>query len=90
MSSRLLRPAGKPLQFGHVFIVLEENASYADFIGSSSMPYFDSLANTYGLATNYYANLHPSIPNYFELTAGKTLTSSTAKRHNPSQSRTTT
>ena len=61
-------------QFGHVFIVVEENASYADVIGSSSMPYFNSLANTYGLATNYYANLHPSIPNYFELTAGKTLT----------------
>jgi phosphatidylinositol-3-phosphatase len=61
-------------QFGHVFIVVEENASYADVIGSSSMPYFNSLANTYGLATNYYANLHPSIPNYFELTVGKTLT----------------
>ena len=61
-------------QFGHVFIVLEENASYPDVIGSSSMPYFNSLANTYGLATNYYANLHPSIPNYFELTVGKTLT----------------
>jgi len=61
-------------QFGHVFIVVEENAGYSDVIGSSSMPYFNSLANTYGLATNYYANLHPSIPNYFEMTAGKTLT----------------
>ena len=61
-------------QFGHVFIVVEENASYPDVIGSSSMPYFNSLANKYGLATNYYANLHPSIPNYFELTAGRTLT----------------
>jgi phosphatidylinositol-3-phosphatase len=61
-------------QFGHVFIVVEENAGYSDVIGSSSMPYFNNLANTYGLATNYYANLHPSIPNYFELTAGKTLT----------------
>src|ERR1700738_3609515 len=61
-------------QFGHVFIVVEENASYADVIGSSSMPYFNTLVNTYGLATNYYASLHPSIPNYFELTVGKTLT----------------
>jgi phospholipase C len=61
-------------QFGHVFIVVEENASYADVIGSSSMPYFNTLTNTYGLATNYYANLHPSIPNYFELTVGKTMT----------------
>jgi phospholipase C len=61
-------------QFGHVFIVVEENAGYSDVIGSSSMPYFNGLANKYGLATNYYANLHPSIPNYFEMTAGKTLT----------------
>ena len=38
------------------------------------MAYLNNLANTYGLATNYYANLHPSIPNYFELSAGKTLT----------------
>src|ERR1700730_2888806 len=61
-------------QFGHVFIVVEENASYGDVIGSSVTPYFNNLANTYGLATNYYANLHPSIPNYFELTVGKSLT----------------
>jgi len=61
-------------QFGHVFIVVEENASYPDVIGNSSMPYFNSLANKWGLATNYYANLHPSIPNYFEMTVGKTLT----------------
>jgi acid phosphatase len=61
-------------QFGHVFIVVEENHGYSDVIGSSSMPYFNSLANNYGLATNYYANLHPSIPNYLELTVGKILT----------------
>ena len=58
-------------QFGHVFIVVEENFGYSDVVGSLSMPYFNSLANKYGLATNYYANLHPSIPNYFEMTAGK-------------------
>jgi phosphatidylinositol-3-phosphatase len=54
----------------HVFIVVEENHSYADVIGSSSMPYFNGLATAYGLATQYHANAHPSLPNYFELTAG--------------------
>jgi acid phosphatase len=34
------------------------------------MPYFNGLAKSYGLATQYYANAHPSLPNYFELTAG--------------------
>jgi len=54
----------------HVFIVVEENHSYGDVIGNSGMPYFNGLANSYGLATQYYANAHPSLPNYFELTAG--------------------
>src|SRR5260370_15906836 len=53
----------------HVFIVLEENHSYSSVIGSSSMPYLNSLATKYGLATQYYANTHPSIGNYFMLTA---------------------
>src|SRR6266516_6646739 len=58
----------------HVFLVLEENHSYSSVIGSSSMPYLNSLATKYGLATQYYANTHPSIGNYFMLTAGQIIT----------------
>ena len=58
----------------HVFIVVEENHSYSSVIGSSSMPYLNSLATKYGLATQYYANTHPSIGNYFMLTAGQIIT----------------
>jgi acid phosphatase len=58
----------------HVFVVLEENHSYSSVIGSSSMPYLNSLASKYGLATQYYANTHPSIGNYFMLTAGQVIT----------------
>jgi acid phosphatase len=61
-------------QFGHVFIVVEENHSYSSVIGSSSMPYLNGLASRYGLATNYYANTHPSIGNYFWLTTGQNIT----------------
>jgi acid phosphatase len=57
----------------HVFIVMEENHSYSSVIGSSSMPYLNSLASKYGLATQYYANTHPSIGNYFMLTAGSII-----------------
>src|SRR5207253_2546391 len=53
-------------QFGHVFIVTEENTDYVD-VTSSSMPYLTGLAAQYGLATQYYANTQPSIGNYFEL-----------------------
>jgi phosphatidylinositol-3-phosphatase len=57
-----------------LFIVTEENTNYADVIGSSSMPYLNGLAQQYGLATQYYANTHPSIGNYFELAAGQIIT----------------
>src|SRR5436190_2694848 len=60
----------------HVVVVVEENHSYSSVIGSSSMPYLNSLANKYTLATNYYANTHPSIGNYFMLTTGHTITNS--------------
>ena len=60
--------------FGHVFIVVEENTNYAQVIGSASMPYLNGLINQYGLATQYYANTHPSIGNYFMLTTGQILT----------------
>src|SRR5229473_2832108 len=58
----------------HVVIVLEENSNYSNVVGSSSMPYLNSLINRYGLAAQYYANTHPSIGNYFMLTTGQILT----------------
>lgn len=59
---------------GHVFIIVEENANYADVIGDTAMPYLNSLAQQYALATQYYANAHPSIGNYFMMTVGDTIT----------------
>lgn len=54
----------------HVFLVVLENHSFSTVIGSSSMPFFNSLATQHALATNYFANAHPSISNYFMLTVG--------------------
>jgi len=59
--------------FGHVVVVLEENHSYSEVIGNSAMPYLNSLASQYGLATQYFANAHPSIG--FMLTTGQLITS---------------
>jgi acid phosphatase len=66
--------AGPNVQFGHVFLLVEENHSYSEVIGNTSMPYLNSLASGYGLATQYYANLHPSISDYFMLTTGQPVT----------------
>src|SRR3989441_3998753 len=38
------------------------------------MPYLNGLAQQYGLATQYYANTHPSIGNYFMMTVGTIIT----------------
>jgi acid phosphatase len=56
--------------FSHVFLVVEENHSYSDVIASGSMPYLNRLASQYGLATQYFANAHPSMPNYLMVTTG--------------------
>lgn len=75
MSSSSSNPAqGAVPQFGHVVLLVEENHSYSSVIGSSAMPYLNSLARRYGLATNYYANVHQSIGNYFMLTTGQIIT----------------
>ena len=66
-------PAGQPT-FSHVILVVEENHSFSEVIGNASMPYFNSLASQYGLAKQYFANAHPSLPNYLMLTTGLTET----------------
>jgi phosphatidylinositol-3-phosphatase len=57
-----------------VVVVVLENHSYSSVIGNASMPYLNSLAKTYGLATQFYGNTHPSIGNYFMMTTGQIIT----------------
>lgn len=60
--------------FDRVFIVVDENQSFENVIGSASMPYLNALADRYGLAINYFANTQPSIGDYFWLTTGQNIT----------------
>src|SRR5467141_1024705 len=66
--------------FGHVAILVEENTNYSS-VTSSSAPYLAGLMVQYGLATQYYANTHPSIGNYFMLTTGQILTNDDRQIH---------
>jgi phosphatidylinositol-3-phosphatase len=63
-------------RFNHVVVVVEENENHDDIIGNAQMPYLNSLAAQYSLATEYYANTHPSIGNYFMLTVGRVVSNS--------------
>lgn len=56
----------------HVVLVIEENHSYNEIIGSSQTPYINSLANAGALFTNSFAVTHPSEPNYLALFSGST------------------
>src|SRR5438477_5701684 len=62
-------------QSKHIVIVMAENQSYASVVGNTSgWPNLNNLIAQGALATNYYANSHPSIGNYFMLTTGQLLT----------------
>jgi phosphatidylinositol-3-phosphatase len=59
----------------HVVLVMEENHSYESVVGNTTAwPHLNDLIAAGALPTNYYADGHPSIPNYFMLTTGQTLT----------------
>jgi len=62
-------------QSQHVFLLLEENHSFASVATQPSpMPFLLGLAQGHGMAMNYFADTHPSIGNYFMLTTGQILT----------------
>ncbi len=56
--------------YKHVIWIWFENHSYSDIMGSSSAPYFNSVASECGAATNYHNLSHPSLPNYVAATSG--------------------
>ncbi len=57
--------------YDHVVVIMLENVGYS-IVGSSDAPYFNRLTEKCGLATNYLAVAHPSLPNYVALTSGST------------------
>ncbi len=61
-------------QSKHIWIVTEENHSYEEVVGNSSMPYFNALARSYGLATQYYSVQHNSLSALMWLVAGQKVT----------------
>jgi hypothetical protein len=56
----------------HVIVVMFENHAYSQVIGSSSAPYINSLKTGGANLSQFYAETHPSQPNYFALFSGST------------------
>ncbi|HTJ31989.1 MAG TPA: alkaline phosphatase family protein [Dactylosporangium sp.] len=59
-------------RFDHIVLVMFENHAYSQINGSSSAPYFNSLASQGAKFTKSYAITHPSQPNYIALFSGST------------------
>lgn len=67
-------PAAATLpQPSHVVIVIEENRSESNIIGSKSAPFITALATHGANMAQSFAETHPSEPNYLALFAGSTL-----------------
>jgi hypothetical protein len=64
-------PVSNVGQLDHVFLVYMENKGYSDIVGSPNAPFLNSLINANGLANNYYAVTHPSLPNYYAIAGGQ-------------------
>ena len=58
--------------FDHIVVVMFENHAYSQINGSSSAPYFNSLAAQGAKFTQSYGVTHPSEPNYLALFSGST------------------
>jgi hypothetical protein len=62
---------GQGRSFDHIFVLVEENTEFSSVIGNTTQfPTINTLANQFGLATNYFGTTHPSEPNYVSLVGG--------------------
>jgi phospholipase C len=61
-------------RYEHIFLIIEENKSYIEVVGDQSVaPNINRLAKEYGLATQFYAEVHPSEANYIAMLGGDTF-----------------
>jgi len=57
-------------QYDHVVVVMMENHSFSEIIGSASAPYINSLASQGATFTQSFGIEHPSQPNYLDIFSG--------------------
>jgi len=64
-------PGPAPAGIRHVVVVMLENLSYRQVIGSANAPYQTSLASQCGVAPVYFGATHTSAANYLAMSAGE-------------------
>ena len=62
-----------PPVYDHVIWITFENQSFNEVIANTgTQPFINELAGECGLATNFFPERHPSLPNYIAMTSGDT------------------
>src|SRR5690242_6375297 len=51
-------------RYEHIIVIIAENHGYDQIIHKANAPNINTLAQKYGLATDYYGVVHPSKANY--------------------------
>jgi phospholipase C len=64
------RATAQTPHFDHVYIIVLENHGFDDALYNGPSPFLRELAQSQGLATNYFGVAHPSLPNYLALIGG--------------------
>jgi phosphatidylinositol-3-phosphatase len=69
VSARVAAQAAPPA-YDHVVVVVEENRSFSQIIGSADAPFINTLAASGAMLTGMHGLTHPSQPNYLHLFSG--------------------
>jgi hypothetical protein len=64
--------AAPPKVYSHVVWIVMENRSWHDVMGSDNAPNIRRLARRCGVASAFYGEAHPSLPDYLAMTSGGT------------------
>lgn len=68
-------------EFTHAYIIVLENKSFDQMVGSPEAPYFNELITAYGLAEAFQGVAHPSQGNYIAMVSGSIHGVLDAKAH---------
>ena len=64
---------GQVARYAHVVVIVDENKDYGQILDPAAAPEISALAKTYGLAAQFFAEVHPSEANYVALLGGDTF-----------------
>jgi phosphatidylinositol-3-phosphatase len=60
-------------RYAHVFVIMEENKDFSQIMDPTVAPTIARLSRTYGSATQFFGEVHPSEANYVALLGGDTF-----------------